>query len=83
MVGGRFGLEAEEKTAIDNATRKIYNNFFEHNPIRRTMPILADLLAALRQEGEIALRVANALEMYVSGSQNLFNHRTNIDTKID
>lgn len=45
------------------------------------MPILADLLAALRQEGEIALRVANALEMYVSGSQNLFNHRTNIDTK--
>lgn len=47
------------------------------------MPILADLLAALRQEGEIALRVANALEMYVSGSQNLFNHRTNIDTKID
>ena len=81
VVGGRFGLEAEEKTAIDNATRKIYNNFFEHNPIRRTMPILADLLAALRQEGEIALRVANALEMYVSGSQNLFNHRTNIDTK--
>lgn len=81
IVGGRFGLEAEEKTAIDNATRKIYNNFFAHNPIRRKMPILADLLKALREEGEIALRVANALEMYVTGSQNLFNHRTNIDVK--
>jgi len=31
------------------------------------------------REGEIALRVANSLEMYVDGSQNLFNHRTNID----
>lgn len=45
------------------------------------MPILSDLHNALVKEGEIALRVANSLEMYVNGSQNLFNHRTNIDLK--
>ena len=45
------------------------------------MPTLSDLHNALVKEGEIALRVANSLEMYVNGSQNLFNHRTNIDLK--
>lgn len=45
------------------------------------MPILQDLLDELRKPDviEIASRVANSLEMYVSGSQNLFNHQTNID----
>ncbi len=79
IIGGRFGLEAEEKTAIDMATRQVYNYFFEHNPIHRKMPILADLLEALRSQGDVAVRVGNALEMYVSGSQNLFNNRTNVD----
>lgn len=79
IIGGRFGLEPEEKTAIDTATRSVYNKFFEHNPIARKMPTLSDLLKALRDQGEIALRVANSLEMYVTGSQNLFNHQTNVN----
>lgn len=79
IIGGRFGLEAEEKTAIDTATKNVYNHFFANNPISRKMPTLADLLAALRSLGEIAQRVANSLEMYVSGSQNLFNHQTNVN----
>lgn len=79
VVGGRFGLEAEEKTAIDIATRDVYNYFFTHNPVRSRMPVLEDLLRALRTQGDIALRVANSLEMYVSGSQNIFNNRTNVD----
>ena len=79
VVGGRFGLEAEEKTVIDIATRQVYNHFLTHSPIRRRMPTLEDLLKALRAQGDIAQRVANSLEMYVSGSQNLFNNRTNVD----
>ncbi len=79
VVGGKFGLEAEEKTVIDIATRQVYNYFLTHSPIRRRMPTLADLLKALRAQGDIAQRVANSLEMYVSGSQNLFNNRTNVD----
>lgn len=79
IVGGRFGLEAEEKTAIDIATRSVYNRFLNNNPDQSKMPILEDLLEALREQGAIATRVANALEMYVTGSQNLFNHQTNVD----
>ena len=54
-------------------------DFFKNKPSREKMPILSDLHKTLMNEGEIALRVANSLEMYVNGSQNLFNHRTNID----
>lgn len=81
IIGGKFGLEGEERTAIDRATRDVYNYYFDHNPVHRNMPTLADLLQALREQGETALRVANSLEMYVTGSQNIFNHRTNIDIK--
>lgn len=79
IVGGRYGLEAEEKTAIDIATRSVYNRFLSNNPDIATMPKLEDLLEALKQQGTIAARVSNALEMYVTGSQNLFNNRTNVD----
>lgn len=43
------------------------------------MPLLSDLQYELKKEGEVALRVSNSLEMFVNGSQNLFNHHTNID----
>lgn len=79
IVGGRYGLEAEEKTAIDIATRSVYNRFLSNNPDTANMPKLEDLLEALKQQGTIAARVSNALEMYVTGSQNLFNNRTNVD----
>lgn len=81
IVGGRFGLEPEEKTAIDIATRAVYTYFFTHNPVRSKMPMLEDLLKALKDQGEIAMRVANSLGMYVTGSQNLFNNRTNVDIR--
>ena len=44
------------------------------------MPILEDLYnALLEQEEKEARHVATALEIYVKGSLNLFNHRTNVD----
>ena len=79
IVGGRYDLKAEEKTAIDIATRSVYNRFLSNNPDTANMPKLEDLLEALKQQGTIADRVSNALEMYVTGSQNLFNNRTNVD----
>lgn len=79
IVGGRYCLQAEEKTAIDIATRSVYNRFLSNNPDTANMPKLEDLLEALKQQGTIADRVSNALEMYVTGSQNLFNNRTNVD----
>ena len=44
------------------------------------MPILEDLYNALLQQDEKeAHHVATALEIYVKGSLNLFNHRTNVN----
>ena len=79
IVGGKYGLTAEERSVIDKCVRTIYLNFLKSNPTREKMPTLSDLHTALINEGDIALRVANSLEMYVNGSQNLFNHQTNID----
>lgn len=81
IVGGKYGLAAEERSIIDLATRNVYNRFFADNPSVETMPTLGDLLTELRKPelAEVSMRVANSLEMYVNGSQNLFNHRTNVD----
>ena len=44
------------------------------------MPTLQDLYDLLCQQSELeAKRLATALEIYVSGSLNLFNHKTNVD----
>ena len=79
IVGGKYGLAAEEKSIIDKCVTQLYNRFLNNNPSVETMPILADLLKELQDAGEIASRVANSLEMYVTGSQNIFNHRTNVN----
>ena len=79
IVGGRYGLTAEERSVIDMCVNDIYKPFLANHPTEETMPTMTDLYNALKEKGEIALRVANSLEMFVNGSQNLFNHRTNID----
>jgi len=44
------------------------------------MPILGDLYDTLRKQAEKeAQYIATALEIYVSGSLSVFNHRTNVD----
>jgi type IV secretory pathway VirB4 component len=44
------------------------------------MPILEDLYNLLRDQKETeAQQIATALEIYVTGSLNVFNHRTNVD----
>ena len=79
IVGGRYGLSAEERSVIDKCVQRIYKDFVQNEPTVEKMPLLSDLQEQLHNEGEVALRVANSLEMFVNGSQNLFNHRTNID----
>ena len=79
VVGGKEGLQPVEKTVIDRCVHQIYQTFFE-NPVPERMPILEDLYnALLQQEEKEARHVATALEIYVKGSLNLFNHRTNVD----
>ena len=79
VVGGKEGLQPVEKTVIDRCVHQIYQTYFE-NPVPEKMPILEDLYnALLKQEEKEARHVATALEIYVKGSLNLFNHRTNVD----
>lgn len=79
IVGNKDGLRPVEKTVIDRCIRQIYQKYFE-NPGPENMPILGDLYQALLvQEEPEAKHVATALEIYVSGSLNVFNHRTNVE----
>ncbi len=79
IVGGKDGLQPVEKAVIDRCVHQIYQNYF-NDPKPENMPILEDLYnALLEQEEKEARHVATALEIYVKGSLNLFNHRTNVD----
>ena len=79
VVGGKEGLLPVEKTVIDRCVHQIYQEYFQ-DPQPEKMPLLEDLYnALLKQEEKEAHHVATALEIYVKGSLNLFNHRTNVD----
>ena len=79
VVGGKEGLLPVEKTVIDRCVHLIYRKYFA-DPCPENMPILEDLYnALLQQEEKEAHHVATALEIYVKGSLNLFNHRTNVN----
>ena len=79
IIGNKDGLKPVEKTVIDRCIRQIYQKYFE-NPGPENMPVLEDLYnALLAQEEPEAKHVATALEIYVRGSLNVFNHRTNVE----
>ena len=79
IVGGREGLQPIEKTVIDRAVHIVYQPYL-NDPKPENVPILEDLYNALRQQTEKeAQALATALEIYVTGSLNVFNHRTNVD----
>ena len=79
VVGGRDGLLPTEKTVIDRAVRMVYRKYLA-DPRPENMPVLGDLYnALLRQEEKEARHIATALEIYVSGSLNVFNGQTNVD----
>ena len=79
VIGGKEGLQPVEKTVIDRCVHVVYRKYFE-NPIPENMPLLEDLYNALLTQDEPEARhVAAALEIYVKGSLNIFNHHTNVD----
>lgn len=79
IVGGKDGLKPVEKSIIDRCVRLIYADYLA-DPVAEKMPILEDLYDALEnQEEKEAQHIRAALEIYVTGSLNLFNHRTNVD----
>ena len=79
IVGGRDGLQPVEKTIIDRCVRLVYREYLA-DPQPDKMPILEDLYNLLRNQTEPeAQHIATSLEIYVTGSLNVFNQRTNVN----
>lgn len=80
VVGGKYGLMPEEKSVIDSAVSRIYAEYFR-NPVPDRMPVLQDLYDVLlaRKDDAVSQHIAQCMYLYVEGSNNLFNHRTNVD----
>lgn len=80
IVGGKEGLQPIEKTVIDRCVRLVYRETALGLPTTKTL-LLQDLYEELLKQPEPeARRVATALELYCTGSLNLFNHPTNVKT---
>lgn len=81
IVGGKSGLEPVEKTVVDRCVHMVYQDYLQ-DPRPEKMPVLGDLYELLRKQPEQeAQRLATALEIYVTGSLNVFNHQTNVEIK--
>lgn len=90
IMQDRFGsgMSAGAKTLIDNCTRQLYMSYFEKLKEKNeeisveTNPTLVDFYEILKnQPGRDARELANALQLYTTGSLNYFSHKTNV--KID
>ena len=80
VVGGKDGLQPIEKTVVDRCVRLVYREQALGIATEKT-PLLQDLYEELLKQPEPeARRVATALELYCTGSLNLFNHPTNVKT---
>ena len=79
IVGGKYGLQPIEKTVIDRCVRLVYRDIALGIETAK-MPVLQDLYELLCKQPEPeAKRIATALELYCTGSLNLFNHPTNVN----
>lgn len=77
LILGR--LSPLEKTVIDRSVRLVYRNYME-DPREENIPILEDLYNILRQQEEVEAKdLSVALEIYVKGSLNVFNNKTNVN----
>lgn len=80
IIGGKEGLQPIEKTVIDRCVRLVYREL-ALGIGNGKMPLLQDLYETLCQQPEPeARRIATALELYCTGSLNMFNHPTNVQT---
>lgn len=74
-------LTSDERSVIDKATKSLYTKFFENEPTAENMPTLVDFQNELRTPvcRRRSTRLVNSLDMYISGTQNIFNCKSNVD----
>lgn len=91
LVGGVNGLEMGERAAVDRAALGLYRRYAAERNLHKespdessmpAMPVPEDLRTELISSGgEPGKRVADALELYTSGSLAGFSQQTNVDPK--
>lgn len=71
------GLGPKQKSIIDRCTALVYDDYYKTN----VMPTLIDLRKKLLEQPEKAASdLALSLELFTSGSLNVFSHETNVNT---
>lgn len=87
LMGGSM-LTPLQRTVIDRCVKLIYQPYLgflqrSHKTVEREqMPTLKDFYNLLCSQKEVEANfLALALEMYVSGTQNMFSYKTNVNTK--
>lgn len=79
VLGGKDGLQPIERTVVDRCVRLVYRDIALGLHVGKK-PVLQDLYELLCEQPESeAKRIATALELYCTGSLNLFNHETNVN----
>ena len=77
-------LNGDEVSMIDLCIKDIYKKYLYNDPKPENMPTLQDFYERLNfyaPDKPAAQNIANSLQLYVTGSQNVFNHRSNVDTQ--
>jgi len=81
ICGGKTGLQPNQISIIDQCVRKIYEKYLDE-PIEENIPILEDFYNELiKIHSPESKYLSDSLEIYVHGSQKIFNNRTNVDVK--
>ena len=71
-------LNSRQKSIIDRCVRKLYIDIVKNGD--RHIPVMSDFYHILmEQPEEEAGDIALSLELFVSGSLDIFNHHTNVD----
>lgn len=78
VMDGKRNIPAEANSVIDRCLPIIYEKYIE-DPKPENMPTLGDLYECLKRQPEPQVRrIVTALELYVTGSLNYFNHHTSV-----
>ena len=86
IVGDKYGLNSSQVSLIDRCVKKVYEpylNSFDSETgkyDKGLLPTLRDFWLLLKkQSGYDAAQLADGLELYVTGSQNIFAYHTNVE----
>ena len=86
VLAERYGLSPSQRSIIDRCTSIVYEDYitsYDENTKsydQSKTPTLVDFYRVLRQQsGYEAQQLADGLEIYATGSLNLFAHKTNVN----